>query len=80
MTKLRLPAAALALAVLAVPAFASNGGDRTAAGGAFMSSYSNGAYASRSQQPAPYDRPFVSGRDDVGATGSIAPRRFDRRR
>jgi hypothetical protein len=82
MSKLAFPAAALALSLLAAPAVASNGGDRSPAGGAFMSTYSNGPSAGRAQQPAePVFDAVRPGRGEVGTTGSVAPRRpvYDRR-
>lgn len=69
--------AATILAALTSTAFASeNGGDRQAAGGAFMSSYSQGAYSSpvRAGDPQPAPGYGASGGRDVSATGSIAPR------
>ena len=78
MSKFALPAAMLAVSMLAAPAFAQNGGDRTPAGGAFMSSYANSPY--RSQQAPARDGLFMSGRGDVGATGSIERRRSGDRR
>ncbi len=69
--------AAMILAALTGSAFASeNGGDRQAAGGAFMSSYSQGAYSSpaRAGDPAPSQGFGSTGGRDVSATGSITPR------
>ncbi len=68
--------AVVILAALTCPALAEHGGDRQAAGGAFMSSYSQGPYSSpvRAGDPALSQGGGMTGGRDVSATGSIAPR------
>ena len=70
-----LPAAGLALALLGVPALAE-GGDRMPAGGAFMSSYSNGPYAAPRDPAQPVrDRSFSGSGGPRGPAYSSYPDR-----
>lgn len=68
--------AAMILAAFTSPALAEHGGDRQAAGGAFMSSYSQGASSSpvRAGDPASSQAFGATGGRDVPATGSIGLR------
>lgn len=68
--------AATILAALSTPALAENGGDRAAAGGAFMSSYAQGSSSSSVRGGEPSSSLGLAAGDgrDVSATGSIAPR------
>ena len=77
-----MPMALAALAATAFTAGASeSGGDRERAGGAFMSSYSEGAYSNSSRTAAQAPNPGLNPRgEDVTATGSVARRRPARTR
>ena len=68
--------AATVLAALSTPALAENGGDRAAAGGAFMSSYAQGPSSSSVRGGEPASSLGLASGDgrDVSATGSVAPR------
>lgn len=69
-------ATATIIAAFSTPAFAENGGDRTPAGGAFMSSYAQGPSASSVRVGEPASSQGLASGDprDVSATGSVAPR------
>lgn len=71
-----LTTAGLALALLGTPALAQEGGNKMPAGGAFMSTYSNGAYATPRDPAQPVrDRSFSGSGGPRGSAYSSYPNR-----
>ena len=78
-----LLAASGLLIALVTPALAERGGDRTPAGGPFMSSYSRGPYATDGRYAPPEPAQVFGGAarpDEPVATGSIGRRERSRQR
>ncbi|WP_375460208.1 hypothetical protein [uncultured Enterovirga sp.] len=73
MTRLTTLILSAGLIAASVPALAEHGGDREAAGGAFMSSYSRSPYAAAGAPTSAYATPAPSYAEPE-ATGSVTPR------